>query len=175
MQTMNNINNMETQNKDTVSFISGFNLKVYNSEKDRLEGIPSYEVTVKNKMTNTSLAVITGLVGNTGAQTAFTYLAVGTSSSAVSAGSTALGAELSTLGLSRAAATVSRTTTSQTNDTLSFAKTFTVSGGSTTVQEIGIFNASSSGVMLARALTGAISLVDTSQLVCTYTWQAVGN
>ncbi len=125
-------------------------------------------------MTNASLAVITGLLFNTGAQTAFGYLALGTSSAAVSASHTALQGELSTLGLSRAAATISRTTTSQTNDTGSLTHTWNVTG-STTINEIGILNAASTGVMLSRALTGAIPVQNTNVLVGTYTWQAVGN
>ena len=35
-----------------------------------------------NKMTNASLAVISGLLGNTGTQVAFTYLAVGSGTTA---------------------------------------------------------------------------------------------
>lgn len=151
-----------------------YNLKLYENQEDFLKGIIKKEVDVHNKMTNVSLAVITGLVFNTGAQTAFTYLALGTGSGAVSAGSTTLGTELSTLGLSRTTATISQTTTAQTNDTASLTHTWNVTG-STTINEIGIFNASSNGVMCARALTGAIPVQNTNVLVGTYTWQAVGN
>lgn len=156
--------------KETSGFISGFTLKLYESAGGKL----LKEIYVKNKMTNASLAVITGLVGNTGAQTAFTYLAVGTSSTAVSSAHTALQAEITDSGLARTTATVARTTTTQTNDTLSFTYTWTASG-TKTVEEIGIFNASSNGTMLARALTTSLSLVSGNLLAATYTWQAVGN
>lgn len=123
--------------------------------------------TVFNGITNAGFAAMAGLVGNTGAVSAFTYLAVGTSSTAFSAGQTALIGEISTSGLSRASATVSRVTTTQTNDTLQLAKTFTLSG-SATVEEIGAFNAASSGVMLGRALTGTLALVNGDELTTTY-------
>ncbi len=122
---------------------------------------------IENTITNVGLAAMAGLVGNTGAVTAFTYLAVGTSNTAASASQTTLVAELSTLGLSRTSATVTRSTTTQTNDTLQLDYTWTASG-STTVEEIGVFNASSSGVMLGRKVTGSKALVTGVQLVATY-------
>lgn len=177
--------------KDAVKFPGGiFNLKVYKNEREAgidllskikrffgikvILGIPLYEVKPHNKMTNASLAAITGLVGNTGGQNPFNYLALGTSNTAVSAAHTALQAEISTIGLARASATVSRITTAQANDTLSLITTMTVSG-STTINEIGVFNAASVGVMLARALTGAISVISGNVVSLSYTWQAVGN
>lgn len=125
------------------------------------------EITVHNGITNAGFAAMAGLVGNTGSVTAFTYLAVGSSSTAFAASQTALVGEISTSGLSRASATVSRVTTTQTNDTLQLTKTFTLSG-SATVEEVGAFNASSSGVMLGRALTGTLTLVSGDELIITY-------
>lgn len=125
------------------------------------------DITVNNGITNAGFAAMAGLVGNSGAVTAFTYLAVGTSSTAFSASQTALIGEISTNGLSRVAATVSRVTTTQTNDTLQLTTTFSVSGSST-VEEVGAFNASSSGTMLGRALSGTTAVVNGDQLVITY-------
>ena len=134
----------------------------------RKYGILKYDTGfIKNTITNAGLAVISGLVGNTGSQTAFTYLAVGTSSTAPAASQTTLGGEISTNGLGRAAATVSRVTTTQTNDTLRLLKAFAVSGTST-VEEAGMFNASSSGVMLNRALTATKPVVNGDTLTVTY-------
>lgn len=148
-----------------------FTIKVWKdaSKKELLK-----EVNVKNKMTNASLAAITGLVGNTGSQTAFTYLALGTSSTAVSAAHTALQAEITDSGLARAAATVSRATTTQTNDTLLLEKEWTATG-SKTIEEVGIFNDASAGTMLARALTGSISAVSGNVIGGSYKWVCVGN
>ena len=122
---------------------------------------------IDNATMNAGLAVFSGLAGATGSQTAFTYLALGTSSTAVAASQTTLQAEITDTGLQRAAATVSRVTTTQTNDTLQLAKTFTATG-SKTVEEVGYFNAASSGVMGGRALTGTKSLVNGETLTVTY-------
>lgn len=123
--------------------------------------------TVNNSIMNVGFAAIAGLVGNTGAITAFTYLALGTSNTAVSAGQTALGSEISTNGLQRVSATVSRVTTTQTNDTLQLTYTYTVTGTSA-IEEIGAFNASSSGIMLGRALTGTVNVINGDSLSMTY-------
>lgn len=122
---------------------------------------------LKNTITTAALAAVSGLVGNTGSQTAFTYLAVGTSSTAESAAHTALQAEVTDTGLERAAATVSRVTTTQTNDTLQLVKTWTATGAKT-IEEVGIFNASSAGVMLGRKLTTTKTMADTDTLAITY-------
>lgn len=122
-----------------------------------------------NTITNAGKAQIALLAGDASA-TPFTYLAVGTSTTAPAASQTALAAEITDTGLARAASTVSRTTTTQTNDTLSLVYTWTASG-SKTVEEVGIFNASSSGTMLGRALTSTKSLVNGEQFQVTYTVQ----
>lgn len=122
---------------------------------------------ISNGTPTVAFAVISGLVGNTGTQTAFTYLATGTSSTPFSSGQTALGAEITDSGLQRAAATVSRVNTDNTNDTLQLVKTFTATG-TKTVEEVGVFNASSSGVMGGRALTTSKSLVSGDSYTVTY-------
>lgn len=160
--------------KEHLTSYGVFNLKVYENEEAFQKGIVKQELDFYNKMTNASLAAISGLVGNTGSQNAFTFLAVGTSNTAVSAAHTALQAEIVDSGLARASATVSRVTTTQTNDTLQLQKQWTVTG-TKTIEEVGIFNASSTGVMLARALTGSLSVVNTNLITATYKWVAVGN
>lgn len=123
-----------------------------------------------NTITNAALAVISGLVGNTGSQTAFGYLAIGTSATAPAASQTALVAETAVSGLVRSSATVTRTTTAQTNDTLSLAHTWTA-GGTAAINEVGIFNDPTVGVMLGRALTTAKNLLSGDTLAITYTVQ----
>lgn len=122
--------------------------------------------SVKNIITNAGKAQVALLIGDASA-TPFTYLALGTSSAAVGASQTTLSAEITDSGLQRAAGTVSRTTTTVTNDTYTVTKTFTATG-SKTVEEVGVFNASSSGTMLSRALTGTKSLTNGEQLTVTY-------
>lgn len=130
-------------------------------------GVVKDQWQTENLTMNAGFAVFSGLAGNTGSQTAFSYLAVGTSSTAVSASQTTLGAEITTNGLARAAATVSRVTTTQTNDTLQLVKTWT-SSGTHSVEEIGYFNASSAGVMGGRSLTGTKSIANGETLAATY-------
>ncbi len=162
--------------KDTISFDGWMTVKKYDTYLDYLADKSTQENKVHNKMTNAGLAVISGLVGNTGAQTAFTYLALGTSTTAVSASHTALQAESASSGLTRVSATVARVTGSQTNDTLRLTNSFTCGvAGPVVIEEVGIFNAASTGVMLARALSGSFSLVSGNVLAVTYDWKVIGN
>lgn len=122
---------------------------------------------VDNLVTNAGKAQLALLCGDSSA-TPFTYIAVGTSSTAVAVTDTTLGAEITDSGLQRASATISRTTTTVTNDTYQATKTFSVTG-TKTVQEIGIFNASSGGTLLSHALSGAKSVESGDELTATYT------
>lgn len=125
---------------------------------------------IENVITNLGKKAVVGLTGNIDSQTAFTYIACGTSATAVAATDTTLGAELTTLGLGRAAATVTSEQITSADDTLQLVKSFSVTG-STTVQEVGVFNASSAGVMLSHLLTGGGAswvVVNGSVLVVTY-------
>lgn len=122
---------------------------------------------LKNTIANAGKAEVANLMGNVSSPTAFTYLAVGTSNTAESATHTALQAEITDSGLARAAATVTRSTTTVTNDTLQLDKTWTASG-SKTVEEIGVFNAASSGIMLGRKLTTSKALANGETLQATY-------
>lgn len=121
---------------------------------------------INNIITNAGKAQLALLAGDATA-TPFTYLAVGTSATAVAATDTTLTAEITDTGLARAAGTVSRVTTTVTNDTLQVTYTWTATG-SKTVEEVGLFNASSAGTMLGHALTTSKVLVNTDQLVGTY-------
>jgi hypothetical protein len=135
--------------------------------RDKNGKIKSDTGFIKNVITNDGKAAVAGLVGNTGSITAFTYLAVGSGTTAEAATQTALVTEISASGLGRAAATVSRSTTTTTNDTLQFDKTWTASGA-VTVEEIGIFNAASVGTMLGRKLTTSKVLANGETLAATY-------
>lgn len=119
-----------------------------------------------NIITNAGKAQLALLAGDASA-TPFTYIAVGTSATAVAATDTTLTAEIVDSGLARAAATVSRVTTTVTNDTLQLTYTWTASG-SKTIEEIGIFTASSGGTMLGHALTTSKAVVSSDVLIGTY-------
>lgn len=147
---------------ETIKIKGTYYFKIYG-----VDGKLRDEFKVDNIVTNAGKAQLALLAGDASA-TPFTYLAVGTSTTAVAASQTALVAEISTSGLARASGTVSRITTTVTNDTLQITKTWTASG-SVTVEEVGVFNASSSGTMLSRALTSTKSLVNGETLTATYT------
>lgn len=102
----------------------------------------------------------------------FTYIAVGSGTTAEAASQTALVTELTDSGLARATATTAtRATTTQTDDTTSLSETFTVTG-SKTAAEVGVFNASSSGTMWFRHVLGtAKSLVSGDSYTVTATCQ----
>lgn len=121
---------------------------------------------VPNIITTAGVAQMALLAGDATA-VPFTYLAVGTSTTAVAGSQTALVAEITDSGLARAAATVSRVTTTSTNDTLQLYKEFSVTG-SKTVEEAGVFNDATTGTMLARALTTSKSVINGDLLQITY-------
>lgn len=139
----------------------------YNFQILDVNGKVRDEFSVDNLVVNAGLAQLALLAGD-GTANPFTYLAVGTSSTAVSVGQTALAAEITDTGLARAAGTVSRVTTTVTNDTFKLVYTWTATG-SKTVEEVGVFNAASSGTMLSRALTGTKTLANGETLVGNYT------
>jgi hypothetical protein len=122
--------------------------------------------TVENLVTNAGFAQLALLAGDASA-TPFTYIAVGTSSTAPAATDTTLTAEITDSGLERAAGTVSRVTTTVTNDSYQITKTWTATG-SKTIEEVGVFNASSGGTMLSHALTGSKAVSSGETLTGTY-------
>lgn len=139
--------------------------------KDKDGNLKDREV-VENLIVNAGLAEIAGLVGNTGSPTAFTYLAVGSASTAATATDTALETELTDGGLERAAATVTKQTTTVADDTLQLVKTFNVTG-TKTVREVGVFNDAIAGTMLSRSvltsdknLESGDTFTLTYQLIC---------
>ena len=122
-------------------------------------------------ITNAGLAVVSGLVVDTGSETAFTYLELGTGTTTFAATQTALVTPITDSGLARASATASQETTTATDDTSQLTYQWTASG-SKTVAEAGIFNGSSGGTMLARTkLSSARAL--TSGDTYTYTYQII--
>lgn len=134
--------------------------------RDLLGEVRDREI-VDNLVVNAGKALLASLCGDATA-TPFTYIGLGTSSTAVGATQTALSAEIVDSGLSRAAGTIDRTTTTVTNDTYRAIKVFTATG-TKIVEEVGIFNASSAGTMLSRALTTTKTLVNGETMTVTYT------
>lgn len=145
---------------------------IYTIEVRDKDGNLKDREVVENLIVNTGLAEIAGLIGNTGSPTAFTYLAVGSASTAATATDIALETELTDGGLERAAATVTKQTTTVTGDTLQLVKTFNVTG-TKTVREVGVFNDATAGTMMSRSvltsdknLESGDTFTLTYQLIC---------
>lgn len=122
---------------------------------------------VHNLITSAGKAGAASRINGSGAEAAFTYLAIGTGVGAAAVGDTTLGTELASLGLSRANATASRVTTSVTNDTAQLAYSWTASG-SAAITEAGILNAASTGTLLSRQVFSAVNVVNGDGFTLTY-------
>lgn len=97
----------------------------------------------------------------TNSPTAMTHMAVGTSSTAAAVTDTALIAEV--------AGSRTTVTPSTTSNTTQYACTFGAGVGTGTLNEAGIFNASSAGTMLCRTVFGS-SIVKAAGDSLTITW-----
>lgn len=122
---------------------------------------------IENLVTNAGLAGVASRINGSGGEAAFTYIAIGTGTTAAAAGDTALQTEISTSGGARAAATASRVTTTQTNDTAQLQLTFNFTG-SFAVTESGVLNAASTGTLLAHQVFTAVNVVSGDSLQVTW-------
>lgn len=118
-------------------------------------------VRKKNLITNVGAAEVAGLIN--GVTTGpFSYIAIGSGTTSPSRNDTALQSELA-----RGNATESRTTTDVTDDTAQWEYTFTASAA-WAVSEMGVFDASTGGVMLTRVTFSTINLAQNDQLHVIY-------
>lgn len=124
---------------------------------------------ISNLVTDAGKAGMASRLNGSGSEAAFTYIAVGTGTTAAASGDTALQTEITDSGLARVSATASRVTVDVTNDGARLTTTFTVSG-TKAVTESGVLNASSSGVLLARQVFSAINVVSGDTLAITWTF-----
>jgi len=109
-----------------------------------------------NGLTNAGFASVAGLILTDVGDTPYDYLAIGTGSTAFDPTQTALVTEIK-----RKAGTGTRVTTSVTNDTANLTTTFSSADGLTgtsSVTEVGMFNASTGGTMLMRAVFTALAI-----------------
>lgn len=128
------------------------------------------QLVFNNLVVNAGLAGMASRCNGSGGEAAFTYLAVGTGTTAPAAGNTALETEITDSGLARASATVSRVTTSVSNDTAQLDKTWNVTG-TKAVTEAGAFNAASVGTMLGRQTFSAVNVANGDTLQVIYKFQ----
>jgi len=116
------------------------------------------KIVANNLLTDVGLAQMAGLINGV-VTTPFTYVAVGTGTTAPSATDTALVSEVM-----RVSATVSRTTTSVSNDTATWSATFNFTA-SYALSEAGIFDASTGGNMLSRVTYPTLNVVSGDSLI----------
>jgi len=124
------------------------------------------EEVIDNTVTTAGKAEVAGLI-NEATSGGFKWIAVGSSSTSASSGDTTLATEITAAGMARASATCTRVTTDDSNDTAQLVKTFTATT-TQTVQEAGIFDSSSGGVMLARQTFTAKNMEASDTLAVTY-------
>lgn len=151
-----------SKNFDEQKFEGTYTLKVF----DKFGRLKDIRV-VKNLITSAGKAGLASRIGGAGSEAAFTYIALGTGTTAANAADTTLEAELAASGLSRANASASRTTTTVTNDTARFQNTFSVTG-SAAITEAGILNAASGGTLLSRQVFSAVNVINGDSLQVTY-------
>ena len=121
---------------------------------------------IKNVITNTGKAEVAGLI-NGDTTGPFTYIAIGTGTTAADATDTALESEISSGGGERTSATCSRTTTDTTDDTAQLVATFNFTS-SFAVTETGVFDAASDGIMLCRQTFSALNVQSGDSLQITW-------
>jgi len=135
---------------------------------------------IKNIITKTGVAVISGLSGGVDAQVAMTKLELGHSATAAANTDTKLTDYIAaTNSCGRAAATVTRETTDETNDTLQLEHTWTCATGSETdIEEVGVFSAGTADTtpMLARqVISPTVNLGVTDTFKITYQVKYAGS
>lgn len=142
-------------------------LHLYGLRIPYLFGYWGNELAIKNLITSAGKAGAASRLNGAGSEAAFTYLEVGTGTTAAAAGNTTLETPITDSGLARAAATCTRVTTTVTNDTAQLDKTWSVSG-TKSVTECGILNAASGGTLLGRQVFTAVNVVSGDSLQVIY-------
>lgn len=132
-----------------------------------LFGIWTTKAISRNLITNVGLAIAAGQLN--GVTTApVTAIAIGIGTTAAAAGNTALESESTTNGAQRGAATTSRVTTTVTNDTSQWVKTFSFTGSFAVTEEGLLDNNTSGGNLLARQVFSAVNVVSGDSLQITH-------
>lgn len=124
---------------------------------------------IHNLITTAGKAGVASRINGSGAEAAFTYIAVGIGTTAANVADTTLESEIVDSGLERAAAAVSRVTTDTTNDSARLILTYTVTG-TKAVTESGVLNAGAAGTLLARQVFSAVNVVSGDSLQVTWTF-----
>lgn len=126
---------------------------------------------VKNLVVDAGKAGLASRINGAGGEAAFTYVAIGTGTTAATATDTQLGTEITTGGGGRAAATCTRVTTTKANDTAQMQLTYNFTTNFA-VSESGILNAASVGTLLCRQTFSTVNVANADSLQVTWKVQA---
>lgn len=144
-----------------------FNHLAAHGIRNSLFGSWQSSMVISNLVVSVGKAGAASRLNGAGGEAAFTYIALGTGTTAAAAGDTALQTEISTNGGGRANSTASRVTTTVTNDTAQLQNTFTFTG-SFAITESGVLNAASVGTLLARQVFSAVNVISGDNLQITW-------
>lgn len=139
-------------------------------------GIWSDRKIFKNLITDAGKAAVASRINGSGGAAAFTAIGQGTGTTAANAADTALETEKKADGtaasgvhaLATASVTASRVTTTVTNDTAQLVGTVSETA-TMAITESGVFNADTSGTLLARQVFSAVNVVSGDSLQ--FTWK----
>ncbi len=118
-------------------------------------------IDIHNLVVNTGLAYITSRMKDTAAN-AMSHMELGIGTTAAAGADTALGSAIS-------GGRVSLTSTTNTNNTITYVATFGAGVGTGAVTEAGIFNASSAGTMLCRTVFPVVNKQSGDSMTVTWT------
>jgi hypothetical protein len=135
----------------------------------RLFGHFSDSMVISNLITTVGVSGIAARINGSGTPAAFTYIALGTGTTAADVADTQAEAEIITSGGERASAAVSLVTTDTAGDTAQLQNTFSFTdGGTFAITESGVLNAASEGTLLARQVFSAINVAPGDSLQVTW-------
>lgn len=141
-------------------------LAAYGLRIPYLTGQWTTSMSISNLVTNAGKAGVASRINGSGAEAAFTFIAIGIGTTAAALGDTTLESEITTNGGERAAAAVSRVTTDVNNDTARLVLTFSFTG-TFAVTEAGALNAGAAGVLLNRQVFTAVNVIPGDSLQVT--------
>jgi len=132
------------------------------------------KMTISNLITTVGVSGVAARINGSGSPAAYTYIALGTGTTAAAAADTTLENEVTTAGGARASATASLVTTDTAGDTAQLQYTFSFTeGGTFALTESGVLNAASTGTLLARQVFSAINVASGDSLQVTLIFGAI--
>lgn len=147
----------EIINNDLVVMQGQLNIKVFDAEGNLKE-----DHDHKNLVVTAGKYVIADRMKGTPAKGAMTHMSLGTSSTAAAVAD-------ATLGLEIAGSRVALSTTSVTNNVITYTASFAAGVGTGAVVEAGIFNAASAGDMLCRTTFSVVNKGANDTMTVTWT------